>query len=197
MQQLKRNDRSLRVTHLELGMNNHEFHSGKNSMKHTFWLTILAAMVLTLGSIKVGYAQDTQPNTPSDDEVNAIAKQLFCPVCENIPLDVCPTQACAQWRDLIREKLSQGWSEDQIKTYFVDQYGDRVLATPPARGLNWLVYIIPPIAILAGAFILFRAFQTWRNSEPEDAAQDFVIETPADEPAEDYVTRLEDELRRR
>ena len=166
-------------------------------MKQTFWLTILTVMILSLGSINAGYAQDTQPNTPSDDEVNAIAKQLFCPVCENIPLDVCPTQACAQWRDLIREKLSQGWSEDQIKTYFVDQYGDRVLATPPARGLNWLVYIIPPIAILAGAFILFRAFQTWRNSEPEDAAQDFVIETPADEPAEDYVTRLEDELRRR
>jgi cytochrome c-type biogenesis protein CcmH len=166
-------------------------------MKHTFWLTILAAIVLTLGSINVGYAQDTQPNTPSDDEVNAIAKQLFCPVCENIPLDVCPTQACAQWRDLIREKLTQGWSEDQIKTYFVDQYGDRVLATPPARGLNWLVYIIPPIVILAGAFILFRAFQTWRNSAPDQASQDIVIESPADEPAEDYVARLEDELRRR
>ncbi len=99
----------------------------------------------------------------TDDQVNAIAKQLYCPVCENIPLDVCATQACAQWRELIREKLAQGWSEEQIKQYFVDQYGDRVLATPPARGLNWLVYIIPPLAILAGIFILYSAFRAWRK----------------------------------
>ena len=178
-------------------MNHLKFRYEMTNMKHTFWLTILAAMVLTLVSINVGYAQDTPPNAPSDDEVNAIAKQLYCPVCENIPLDVCPTQACAQWRDLIREKLSQGWSENQIKTYFVDQYGDRVLATPPARGLNWLVYIIPPIAILAGAFILFRAFQTWKKPESGRAAHDLVIESPTDEPPEDYVARLEDELRRR
>ena len=178
-------------------MNHLKFRYEMTNMKHTNWLTILAAMVLTLVSINVGYAQDTPPIIPSDDEVNAIAKQLYCPVCENIPLDVCPTQACAQWRDLIREKLSQGWSENQIKTYFVEQYGDRVLATPPARGLNWLVYIIPPIAILAGAFILFRAFQTWKKPESDRPAQDLVIESQTDVPTEDYVARLEDELRRR
>lgn len=166
-------------------------------MKHTFWLTILSTLVLTLGSINVGFAQEPPPDAPSDDEVNAIAKQLYCPVCENVPLDVCPTQACAQWRDLIREKLSQGWSEDQIKTYFVDQYGDRVLAAPPARGLNWLVYIVPPITILAGAFILFRAFQTWKKSEPDHVTQEIVIESPTGETTEDYVARFEDELRRR
>jgi cytochrome c-type biogenesis protein CcmH/NrfF len=77
----------------------------------------------------------------TDDQVNAIARQMFCPVCENTPLDVCPTQACAEWRELIREKLAAGWSEAQIKQYFVDQFGDRVLAAPPARGINWLVSI--------------------------------------------------------
>ncbi len=35
-----------------------------------------------------------QGQPPTDDEVNRIAKQLYCPVCENTPLDVCPTQAC-------------------------------------------------------------------------------------------------------
>ena len=49
-----------------------------------------------------------QSPTPSDDDVNRIAHQLYCPVCENVPLDVCGTQACAQWRELIREKLGQG-----------------------------------------------------------------------------------------
>lgn len=129
----------------------------------------------------------------SDDQVNAIAKELYCPVCENIPLDVCGTQACAQWRELIREKLSQGWDEEQIKQYFVAQYGDRVLATPPARGLNWLVYLIPPLAILAGGYILYRAFKSWQ--EPASAEQAPVSAQTA--PQDEYIKRLEEELGKR
>ena len=133
-----------------------------------------------------------QGTTPTDDEVNAIAKQLYCPVCENIPLDVCPTQACAQWRDTIRLKLAEGWTERQIKDYFVEQYGARVLATPPAEGLNWLVYLLPPVAFLAGAFLLFRALRSWRRAAA--AAPAAPAATAASE--DPYVRRLEDELRR-
>lgn len=125
----------------------------------------------------------------TDDDVNAVAKGLYCPVCENIPLDVCPTQACKQWRATIREKLTLGWSTSEIEQYFVDQYGDRVLATPPARGLNWLVYILPPVGFIGGAIILGRALRNWRR--PETAAAD---EIPADDP---YRQRLEEELQRR
>ena len=102
-----------------------------------------------------------QAPTPSDDEVNRIAHQLYCPVCENTPLDVCPTEACRQWRDLIRQQLSQGWSEDRIKQYFQDQYGARVLAEPPRTGLNWMVYVLPPLIIAAGAILLLRAMRNW------------------------------------
>ncbi len=162
-------------------------------MKPSLWLTILAILVLTLLTESVVLAQEPTPSTPTDDQVNAIAMQLYCPVCENIPLDVCPTQACAQWRALIREKLAQGWTEDQIKTYFEEQYGDRVLATPPARGLNWLVYIIPPLVILAGAFILYRALQAWKQPAPTSTLHD----SGGDPPADEYVARLEEELRKR
>src|SRR5512135_3225730 len=107
------------------------------------YLPILVLLLL-LGTAWVVSAQQAQP-TPSDDQVNRVAKQLYCPVCENIPLDVCPTQACQEWRDLIRQKLALGWSDQQIKDYFALQYGDRVLAEPPRRGLNWLVYFLPPV----------------------------------------------------
>jgi cytochrome c-type biogenesis protein CcmH len=155
---------------------------------NAFLLSIFVAMLVIGGAL----AQGTNPQAPTDDQVNAIAKQLYCPVCENIPLDVCGTQACAQWRDLIRQKLGEGWSEAQIKQYFVDQYGDRVLATPPARGLNWLVYIVPPVAILAGVFILYRAFQSWR----QPVAPEVQPESPVEQ-TDEYAMRLEEELRKR
>jgi cytochrome c-type biogenesis protein CcmH len=147
---------------------------------------------LNLFSVRVGYAQGTLPPTPSDDDVNAVAKQLYCPVCENTPLDVCPTQACAEWRELIREKLSQGWSQDQIKRYFVEQYGDRVLGTPPARGLNWLVYFIPPFVFLIGVYILYRAFRSLRatTSQVEIKEASPVVQN------DKYIDRVEEELRK-
>jgi cytochrome c-type biogenesis protein CcmH len=93
------------------------------------------------------------PLKVSDDQVNAIAKELYCPVCENISLDVCPTEACSRWRELIRLKISQGWNKEEIKKYFAEQYGDRALAEPPLQGLNWLFYLFP-IFIIAGGVII-------------------------------------------
>jgi cytochrome c-type biogenesis protein CcmH len=160
------------------------------------WLAALFTLAACLSVASIGLAQDATPRPVTDDQVNAVARGLYCPVCENIPLDVCGTQACAQWRDLIREKLAQGWTDVQIKQYFVDQYGDRVLATPPARGLNWLVYVIPPLAILAGAYILFRAFQAWRKPV-SDAPPALVVDGEPPSIDNEYVARIEEELKKR
>jgi len=175
-------------------------------MKRIF-LFVFSLLFLGL-TVSIASAQSQQPVT--DDQVNAVAKQLYCPVCENIPLDVCPTQACAEWRDLIRSKLADGWTAAQIKTYFAQQYGDRVLAEPPTRGLNWLVYILPPIAILAGVYLLFRAFKAW--SQPAAQAEATLsgqagFETPSSTTTSpdgkpdaqanaQYIARLEEELKK-
>jgi len=168
-----------------------------NGLRIPFWITALglglATLVAGLYPPGASFAQEPTPRGPTEDQVNAIAKGLYCPVCENIPLDVCPTTACAEWRELIREKLAEGWSEKQIKDYFVAQYGDRVLATPPPRGLNWLVYVIPPLAILAGAYILFRAMQAWRRPMP--AVKE--VDTAEIGAGDEYAARLEEDLRRR
>ena len=157
-------------------------------MKRLFWITGLALALAASFSIRA-IAQDP---TPTDDQVNKIAKQLYCPVCENTPLDVCPTEACRQWRELIRQQLGKGWSEDQIKEYFVENYGARVLAEPPRTGLNWLVYLIPPVVILAGAVILWRALRAWTRPPAGAAAA-----PDGAGPRDEYVARVEEELRKR
>jgi len=161
---------------------------------------LLAALIFSMlvSLALIGGIASAQQPTPSDDQVNAIAKQLYCPVCENIPLDVCPTTACAQWRELIREKLAEGWTEQQIKDYFVSQYGARVLGTPPARGINWLVYLVPPIAILAGAYVLYNAFRSWKKPPGAETIQAPGESTPGKKDAseDEYIRRLEDELKK-
>jgi cytochrome c-type biogenesis protein CcmH len=168
-------------------MNKHRYL--KLPKRYTLILIIFLLSLLPVGGV---FAQENDPNFPSDDDVNAIASQLYCPVCENVPLDVCGTQACAQWRELIREKLVEGWTEEQIKEYFSIQYGDRVLAEPPARGLNWLVYVIPPLIFIAGAIFLYRGFIAWRKMGDDEE----IAETDSESEIEDeYIARLEEELK--
>jgi cytochrome c-type biogenesis protein CcmH len=161
-----------------------------NLKQHVPVILILVALATLIAPTRLVSAQNP---TPSDDDVNRIAHQLYCPVCENTPLDVCPTEACRQWRDLIRQQLSQGWTEDQIKQYFVQQYGARVLAEPPRSGLNWLVYVLPPLAIIAGAVLLLRAMRSW--TRPPSPAKAEKQEEPL--PKDEYVRRLEEELKNR
>lgn len=157
-------------------------------------LFALVLIALTGLFYQTAFAQDS---TPSDDEVNAIAKQLYCPVCENTPLDVCPTEACRQWRELIRDMLAEGKSEQEIKDYFVANYGARVLAEPPRKGFNWFVYIVPPVLILIGAVILFNSFRAW--TRPKSAAPGSGREKEAGVSSSDdeYIKRLEEELKNR
>lgn len=138
-------------------------------------------------------AQDSTP--PTDNEVNAIARQMYCPVCESTPLDVCPTKACLNWREQIRLMLSEGKKEDEIIQYFVDQYGVRVLAAPPAAGLNWLIYLLPPVIILTSAVLLFRSLKEW--TKPKAASAVSGQGRSESTSSNDYVQRLEEELKKR
>ena len=147
---------------------------------------------LVLAGLWTSYASAQGP-APTDDEVNRIAKQLYCPVCESTPLDVCPTEACRQWRDLIREMLTQGKSEAEIKQYFVEHYGPQVLNEPPNRLAS---YLVPVAAFLLGAFILFRGFQVWIRPSIKEAGLGAAQQEakPAHDP---YIAKLEEELKNR
>jgi cytochrome c-type biogenesis protein CcmH len=154
------------------------------------WGLLLLILTLVLAGF-LATPVSAQGPTPTDDEVNHIAKQLYCPVCESTPLDVCPTEACRQWRDLIRTMLAEGKSEEEIKQYFVAQYGVRVLAEPPNR---LVTYLVPGVAILLGAFLLFRGFQMWMKPSIKEAD---MVETAAKPVQDPYVARLEEELKKR
>lgn len=156
-------------------------------------MRLLAALALGLLAIATlvapAAAQEGGP-TPDPNQINAIAKNLYCPVCANVPLDACGTAACIQWRQQIGDLLTQGYSEQQIYDYFVAQYGPGVLSAPPPSGFNWLIYVLPVAAVGLGAAALWIGLRSWKGSK-----------TPAPRKAAavsgSYKKRLEEELRSR
>lgn len=124
-----------------------------------------------------------------DSETLRVAKGLYCPVCPGVPLDVCDTQACEQWRGLIKQKLSEGQTQSQIEAYFVEQYGERVLGAPRAQGLNLLVYALPAFAVAAGAAMLYLFARGRIARGPAD------LTTASSPMSVEYRSRIERELR--
>lgn len=130
----------------------------------------------------------------TDDEVNEIAKDLYCPVCESTPLDVCPTQACADWRELISLQLSEGRSRQEILDYFARQYGNGVLANPPREGIALiLLWLVPVAAIILAVLFFGRYLRSLQVASAQQAASSLpVVQTGND--LAPYIARIEQEL---
>jgi cytochrome c-type biogenesis protein CcmH len=136
---------------------------------HDLWrlcvVIVIIAAISLIAHVQVAGAQDAPVTTVTDDQVNAIAHKLYCPVCENITLDTCGTAACADWRYEIRLQLESGMTEEQIVEDFVRRFGDRVVGTPMdpllralSLGTPWLLVAV---ALGAVAFVFRR-----RRTEP-------------------------------
>ena len=153
------------------------------------FILLLLTMLVSLLIVSVAYAQDGGPGSPSDNDVNRVAKELYCPVCPNTPLDVCETKACEDWRAQIRDQLSEGWTDQQIIDYFVAQYGERVLAEPQRKGFTSLVWFLPLIVVLVGLGIVYEILRSWRKQRPVAFASKPVPDIP-----EAVLRRIEREI---
>lgn len=167
----------------------------------TVWALCIWVVQLSIASAQEpvttpepGVVVDT--SAVSDDAVNAVAASLYCPVCENIPLDVCPTAACIQWREEIRIQLAEGQTEQQVIANFVNRYGDRVVGVPEdplLRGLSLITpWLIGAVVLVAGVSILIR----WRRGQRGTLATTTGTVSALDDEAS-YRARLESDLIKR
>jgi cytochrome c-type biogenesis protein CcmH len=154
-------------------------------------LLLLMIAVAAASWFSVATRVSAQETIPTDDDVLAVAKKLYCPVCPNTPLDVCETQACQDWRAQIKDQLTAGWSEQQIIDYFVAQYGERVLAEPQRSGFTSLVWVLPIIAFLLGGVIVWQVLKNWK-SQPAKRAP---VSTALQDIPPETLARIEKELR--
>jgi len=143
-------------------------------------LAIVAAPAQAAPVVAQPYAQGpTQAGAanaiPDDSTVNAQARALSsslrCPVCQGQSIQDSEAPLAGQMRDLIREKLRQGESPQQVRDYFVSKYGEWILLQPEAHGLNLAVYVLPILGLLLGGGALVLAARRWTRGVPGSAAE--------------------------
>ncbi|MBI4319756.1 MAG: cytochrome c-type biogenesis protein CcmH [Chloroflexi bacterium] len=157
----------------------------------SFWKLFVAVFAVALVCVGTpGAAVTAGP----EDEALEIARALECPVCSGQSVADSPAPLAQGMRALIRKKLADGESREQIMQYFVDRYGESILREPPRSGLNQILWWLPFLVLVAGIGVLALAIKRWITRPPAQASSR-ASKVPAD--LAKYEARLEEELRRK
>src|SRR5258707_15078896 len=85
-----------------------------------------------------------------EGRVQKLGKQLRCAVCQGMSIADSPASMARAQLDKVRALVSEGKSDEEIRSYFVERYGEWVLLQPQAHGINWLVWLGPLALLLIG-----------------------------------------------
>lgn len=133
------------------------------------------------------------PAPPADQVQNIayrIGSKLRCPVCQGLSVADSTSAAAVQMQMRIRELVRAGYDEEQIRTFFVERYGEWILLQPEAKGINLLIWVGPGLLVGLGLAWSASVMMRWRK-EPDD------VPLPSDEgliPKDRYEQRLLAEL---
>ena len=120
-----------------------------------------------------------------------INKTVMCPVCPGESIDQSQHPRAKAMRGVVGEKLAEGSTNDEIRDFFVERYGQSVLLEPPREGLNLLVWVVPPLGILAAALALYLVLRmaVRSSSRTDGTSNDMADLTEAER--DDYFRRIE------
>lgn len=157
-------------------------------------LLLLLPLTLILLASFISSCSAFQRPLTAEEKAQDIYKALMCPLCAGQTLEQSQSELSTQMRAVVREKVAQGMTKEEILAFFVERYGEAVLAAPPKKGFSIFVWVIPALALLVGGFFLFRlikAMQQRATMTPKPTPQ------LSDQERQYWEKRLKDELEER
>ena len=100
-----------------------------------------------------------------EDQIAEISGELMCPVCEGQSVAESNAQLARDMRAVIKTKLLEGNTKEEIMDYFVSSYGEVILASPPPKGFSIILWLLPVLSVLIGAAIILRTIHSYRAEE--------------------------------
>ena len=129
-------------------------------------MKIFLVMIFCALSLSSLFAKDATPladDPVTEQRLISISEEMRCLVCQNESLAGSRSDLANDLRREIRTLIKEGKSDDQIRNFMVERYGDFVLYRPPVKPITWLLWIGPFIILLIGIAVLFTYLRR-RNS---------------------------------
>ena len=158
-------------------------------------MAVSSVAILTSGCIQ-------EDDLTADQRAYQLSQQLMCPVCDGQTLDQSQAQLSVDMKAVIQTKIEEGETNAEIRDYFVERYGEIVLASPDAGGFNIIVWIVPAVIFLGGSLLVGNAYlsmkrrkrQDGTNVEPASAASTGTGRVSTDAELDEYLERADREM---
>jgi cytochrome c-type biogenesis protein CcmH len=150
-------------------------------------LRFLTVVVLALLLAAPASADERMPT------LSELERELFCPTCRTL-LEQSHAPIAERMRAFIRTRIAAGDTKSEIKAELVADFGQGVLAAPPARGFNLLAWILPIGGFLGALAVISLVGWRWRaSSRAPDGLTPMGLDTEIDR---DLESHLDEELAR-
>ena len=117
---------------------------------------IAAAFLAFASALAFGQASEVaHPDAAVEQRLKDLAEELRCLVCQNQTIADSNATLALDLRNQIREQIAQGKTDDQIRAYMVERYGDFVLYRPPLKATTVMLWLGPLALLVIGASVFW------------------------------------------
>jgi cytochrome c-type biogenesis protein CcmH len=133
---------------------------------------LIALCVMSLGSALANEAAPLADDPVTEQRLISISEEMRCLVCQNESLAGSRSDLANDLRREIRILIKEGKSDDQIRNFMVERYGDFVLYRPPVKPVTWLLWMGPFIILAIGIAGLLMYLRRRNSSIPNTILTD-------------------------
>ena len=152
-----------------------------------FWVSLIILLFI------LSSACSSQKQLSFEEQAQQIDKMLICPVCPAETIDQSQVPLAFNMREVVRNKLHEGWTTEQILDYFSsdERYGPVVLSEPPKKGFTLTVWLVPPISFIIASVLLGLSIRAMRKGRILDT------DNTEDKPIKSYLEVIDLEIKQR
>lgn len=133
-------------------------------------MRFLLATLLLLVTLPLAAQEPRLEDPELEARARDLQREIRCVVCQNESIDSSQAGIARDLRVLVRERLAAGDSDEEVREFLVDRYGDYVLFRPPMRADTWVLWFGPLIVLIIGAGGLAIAVVRRRRRQSVPAA---------------------------
>ena len=131
-------------------------------MKNFFIIFILIYCINPL-ILKAIEPEEILSNSAFENRARNLSKGIRCLVCQNQTIDDSDSELAKDLRSIIRKKIVQGDTDDEINKFLVDRYGNFILMKPPINKQTIMLWLSPLVLTLSGIVIIYFSFRKRNN----------------------------------
>lgn len=123
-------------------------------------MRIVISLLLTLifhSGVNAFTLDDKLKDKSMEERAISLFAMIKCPVCSGESLSESESQVAYGMRKVIRNKINDGYTDEQIISELKNFYGGSIIVVPPIKSSTYILWFIPLIILLVGCFLIYRA----------------------------------------